>query len=155
MRFAYILVHIAGIGYVGHMQYVSDFFALWPSDADLGRDIGVPYSTVAAWKQRRSIPVAYWREIIRAARRRGFQEITADLLVDLHARGQPAEHSEFGEEDRPFQQSQPERRSVEIGERPIETGHFSRFKHLRRSNFASVEEINEHIRALREEWDRR
>lgn len=34
-------------------------------------------------------------------------------------------------------------------------GHFSRFKHLRRSHFSSSEEINDHVRSLRDEWDRR
>lgn len=34
-------------------------------------------------------------------------------------------------------------------------GHFSRFKHLRASHFASGEDITAHIRALRDEWDRR
>ena len=33
--------------------------------------------------------------------------------------------------------------------------HFSKFGHLRRTHFASGGEIDEHIRALREEWDRR
>jgi hypothetical protein len=33
--------------------------------------------------------------------------------------------------------------------------HFSRFKHLRRTHFQTQEEIERHVRALREEWDRR
>src|SRR6266478_2501519 len=61
------------------MQNVADIFAAWPSDAEFGRDIGVPYPTVSAWKQRESIPAAYWWHIIRAAAQRGHPEITADL----------------------------------------------------------------------------
>jgi len=38
---------------------------------------------------------------------------------------------------------------------PEAAGHFSRFKALRRANFASVEEITAHISALRDEWERR
>jgi len=34
-------------------------------------------------------------------------------------------------------------------------GHFSKWRHLRRSNFASAAEIDAHINALREEWTRR
>jgi hypothetical protein len=34
-------------------------------------------------------------------------------------------------------------------------GQFSRWKSLRRSHFATAEEIAEHVRALRSEWDRR
>jgi hypothetical protein len=137
------------------MRTVSDIMQLWPRSADLARELGVSPPRLSDWKNRNSIPAAYWRDLIRAARRHGHPEITAELLVDLHAREQPMEQNGFGEEDRPFQQSEPERRTVEIGGRPVETGHFSRFKHLRRSNFASIEEINEHIRALREEWDHR
>lgn len=32
-------------------------------------------------------------------------------------------------------------------------GHFSRFKHLRRNNFATAGDVVAHIRALRDEWD--
>ena len=32
-------------------------------------------------------------------------------------------------------------------------GHFSRFKHIRRNNFATAEDVVAHIRALRDEWD--
>jgi hypothetical protein len=35
------------------------------------------------------------------------------------------------------------------------TGHFSRYRHLRRSNFASADEVSAHIDALRSEWERR
>jgi hypothetical protein len=34
-------------------------------------------------------------------------------------------------------------------------GHFSRYRHLRRSNFASANEVAPHIDALRSEWERR
>ena len=139
------------------MQNVSDIFAVWPTDADLGRDIGMPYPTVSAWKQRGSIPAAYWREIIRAARKRGHPEVTADLLVDLHARERRVDLPGFGEEERPFKPETTDagRQSAEGEAGPTATGHFSRFKHLRRSNFASAEEISAHISALRDEWDRR
>ncbi len=36
-----------------------------------------------------------------------------------------------------------------------EQSHFARFKHLRRMHFKTSAEINDHIRALRDEWDRR
>jgi len=137
------------------MRTISDVIQLWPRSAELARELGVSPPRISDWKNRNSIPAAYWRDLIRAAQKRGHPEITADLLVDLHARERLKEQTGFGEEDRPFQQPQPEQSTVEVGGRPIDTGHFSRFKHLRRSNFASVEEINEHIRALRDEWDHR
>jgi len=36
-----------------------------------------------------------------------------------------------------------------------DVGHFSRWQHVRQSHFATSEEIDDHIRALRDEWDRR
>jgi hypothetical protein len=134
------------------MQVVADVFSAWPNDAELGRDIGVPYPTVSAWKQRGSIPPAYWREIVRAAGKRGHPEVTADLLADLHARKSAhPEASGFAE--------QPAAAFASIQKDPAadensssRTGHFSRWKHLRRSHFASAEEVDAHIRALRDEW---
>jgi hypothetical protein len=32
---------------------------------------------------------------------------------------------------------------------------FSKYEHIRRANYHSLEEINEHVRALRDEWDHR
>jgi hypothetical protein len=139
------------------MQNVADIFAAWPSDAEFGRDIGVPYPTVSAWKQRASIPAAYWWPIVRAAAQRGHPEITADLLARLHARkasnGRP---SGFAEEGHPTMFEAPETPKPE--DRPnssTATGHFSRWKPLRRANFAAPAEITAHINALREEWGRR
>jgi hypothetical protein len=138
------------------MQNVADIFAAWPTDADLGRDIGMPYSTVSAWKQRGSIPAAYWRDIIHAACRRGHPEITADLLVHMHARQPESQQSPgFAEPEPPIFSSGTDLVSTQEPLAPRGSGHFTRWKHVRRSNFASVEAINEHIRALREEWDRR
>jgi hypothetical protein len=139
------------------MQNVAEIFAAWPSDAEFGRDIGVPYPTVSAWKQRGSIPAAYWWHIVRAAAQRGRPEITSDLLARLHARkasnGRP---SGFAEEEQPTMMEAPE--TLEPEDWPsgnAVAGHFSRWRHLRRSNFASPAEITAHINALREEWDRR
>ena len=137
------------------MQSVADIYAVWPTDADLGRDIGMPYPTVSAWKQRGSIPAAYWRDIILAARRRGHPEITADLLVDLHARAPASTAPGFGEEERPFMNAEAKPAPSDQEAKPVGTGHFSRFKHLRRDRFKTAEEIEEHISALRDEWSHR
>lgn len=37
----------------------------------------------------------------------------------------------------------------------VSTRPFSRFRHLARDNFKSVEEVVAHVRALRDEWDER
>jgi hypothetical protein len=136
------------------MQSVADIFAVWPSDADLARDIGVPYPTVAAWKQRGSVPVAYWRALLRAARKRGFRQITANLLVDLHAASDDAPAG-FGEDEATYKPLDRSSEGASSGEIAQGKGHFSRHKHLRRDHFRSAEEIENHIRALREEWSHR
>jgi len=141
------------------MRNVADIFAAWPSDAEFGRDIGVPYPTVSAWKQRASIPAAYWWHIVRAAAQRGHPEITADLLARLHARnasnGRPSGFADQEEHQTTFEA--PETVSPQGGSNgsAAADGHFSRWQHLRRANFASPREIAAHINALREEWDRR
>jgi hypothetical protein len=143
--------------YINQMQNVAEIFAAWPSDAEFGRDIGVPYPTVSAWKQRGSIPAAYWWHIVRAAAHRGHPEITADLLARLHARkASDNRPSGFAEEGQLAMLKTQEASKPE--DRPNGTmaaGHFSRWKHLRRASFASPAEIAAHIDALREEWDRR
>ncbi len=67
------------------MQTVADIYALWPSVADLARDLGVTYPTVSAWKQRGSIPPHYWRAMVGAAQRRGQRKLTLEVLADVHA----------------------------------------------------------------------
>jgi len=132
------------------MKGIDQILALWPSIADLGRDLGVPYSTVAAWKQRGSIPVAYWRGLTQAARSRGLREVTSELLVALHdpRTAEPAsgfaEHGPQARDDG----SVPSMATADAGQ-------FSRWKPLRRSHFATAAEIGEHVQALRSEWDRR
>lgn len=138
------------------MHKVADIFALWPSDADLGRDIGVPYSTVSAWKQRGSIPPSYWHAIIRSARRRGHRDVTAELLLDAHTR--MADKTPMaGFEEGEAAPITSEDNLPGKGEEPCESGggHFSRHRHIRRNHFKTAEEIEEHIRALRDEWSHR
>lgn len=131
------------------MKSIEGILDLWPSVAKLGRDLGVPYATVAAWKQRGSIPVAYWRGLIDAARARGLREVTSELLVELHDPRSAEQATGFAE---------PAATAVDLSA-PVkgnaEPGQFSRWKALRRSHFTSADEIVEHVQALRSEWDRR
>jgi len=138
------------------MQNVADVFTAWPSDADLARDIGLSYSTVSAWKQRGSIPVAYWLPVIRAARKRRHPEITANLLLELHAHGSKNSAAGFAENDTGYKapgDAGADHSDGRAGTRL--TGHFSRHKYIRRDRFKTAEEIEDHIRALREEWSHR
>lgn len=58
-------------------------FAIWPTLSDLASDLGVPYPTVASWKQRGRIPADRDLDIIAAAARRGARITLEDLA---HAR---------------------------------------------------------------------
>ena len=50
---------------------MQQIFSLWASLAELASDIGKPYPTVNAWKQRGSIPAKFDLDLIEAATRRG------------------------------------------------------------------------------------
>lgn len=132
------------------MKSIEAILALWPSMAELGRDLGVPYATVAAWKQRGSIPVAHWRGLTDAARSRGLRDVTSELLVELH----DPQGEQVGRELREpataasYDAQQPRESSAEMGQ-------FSRWKRLRRTHFTTLGEIVDHVSALRSEWDRR
>jgi hypothetical protein len=134
------------------MRTVSDIIELWPRALDLALDLGISPPRISDWKNRNSIPAAYWRDLIRAARKRGISEVTAELLVDFHARDAGTGASGFGEEERAFES--PATLPPSVGQ-PLGTGHFSRFKHHRRDNFRTAQEIEEHIGALRDEWSHR
>jgi hypothetical protein len=134
------------------MRTIADILRIWPRSIDLARELRISPPRIADWKKRNSIPAAYWRELIEAAHRRGHPEITTDLLANLHARNPASGVGGFNEEERPFQHQ------VNAGGGALaheEVGHFSRHRHIRRDNFKSGEAIEEHIRALREEWSHR
>ncbi|MAM60836.1 hypothetical protein [Maritimibacter sp. UBA3975] len=61
-------------------------FSIWPSLSDLAKDLGRPYPTVAAWKQRGSIPAKYDIPMIKAAERRG-KRLTLETLARARAHG--------------------------------------------------------------------
>ena len=90
--------------------------------------------------------------------RRGHSEITADVLARLHSRkpnnGRPSGFAEDGAR-LPITGAGTTPQIEYVPPEGTATGHFSRWKHLRRADFASREEISAHIDALREEWDRR
>ena len=44
---------------------------IWPKISELAEDLGVPYSTAAAWYQRGSFPAKRDLDLIAAARKRG------------------------------------------------------------------------------------
>lgn len=63
---------------------MEQIFDLWPSIADLARDLGKPYPTVASWQQRGSIPAKYDLALVRAARLRG-HILSLDVIAAARA----------------------------------------------------------------------
>lgn len=135
--------------YVGSMIAIHDIFDALGGPAAIARELRIKPSTASEMKRRGSIPAEYWAELTAIAERRRHPEINADLLAALHARQSRAEMA--GDPS-------PEHRTVAVLASNIEGAeqpHFARFKHLRRMHFKTSAEINDHIRALRDEWDRR
>jgi hypothetical protein len=56
-------------------------FDIWPTLSDLAADLGRPYPTVAAWKQRGSIPARYDLKLVQAAEKRGRTLSFEDLAL--------------------------------------------------------------------------
>src|SRR5262245_27471596 len=93
----------------------------------VARALGVGTSTASEIKRRCRIPAEYWDELIAAAHRLGIAGIDADALVRIHSRrGGTSNASDV----RPEGETEPD-----------DLGHFTRFKHLRRNRFGTLQEI--------------
>ena len=57
-----------------------DILELWPSYKTLADDIEADYYTVMKWKERNSIPAAYWRRVVESAHKRDIA-VTYKLLA--------------------------------------------------------------------------
>ncbi len=101
-------------------------------NSGLGRLLGISPQAVSQWRQ---VPADRVLEIERAT---GLSR--HELRPDIFD-AQPGGHGADEATSRP------------VGDQ--DGGHFSRFFHLRGSHFTSSEEIVEHVRSLRDEWDRR
>ncbi len=67
------------------MNTFSSIIGLWPSATALAEDLGENPVTVRAWAQRNSIPGDRWLLIVSAARRRGIQGVTLEVLARIAA----------------------------------------------------------------------
>ena len=134
---------------------VSDVFAALGGNSRIARLLGVGPSTTSEMKRRGRIPAEYWRDLVDAAQRQGRPDITLEVLAKLHARKPTANTvGGFSESAETADLRSADDEGPSLVE-PPPTGQFSRWRHLRRPHFASIEEINAHISALRHEWDRR
>lgn len=117
------------------MRNAAQIIDLWPSRVELARELDVSYQTISKWRARRSIPPSYWKTLLASAAAHNIAEVSAVALVEAHAAAVQAEAPTRA----------PEHRS---------DGHFTRFRHLARPHFSSSEEVNAHISAMRDEWER-
>ena len=58
----------------------------WPTVAAFAAEVGEKYPTVAAWRQRDSIPPRRWGAVVKAAHARGFTDVTYETLAGAAAR---------------------------------------------------------------------
>ena len=65
------------------MKTHNDIIDLWPTRAAFARDVGVYYGMAVGWNRRNNIPSEYWAHLVRAAKARGFHEVTTDLLAEI------------------------------------------------------------------------
>lgn len=61
----------------------ADVTALWPSDAECARDIGIKPNHLGTLKTRGKIPSEYWPGMIAGAAERGIPGVTSDTLLAL------------------------------------------------------------------------
>lgn len=57
----------------------------WGNRAAFAREVGVDYQVARQWCNRNSIPSEYWMDVVNAAQRRGFPDISLDLLATIKA----------------------------------------------------------------------
>ena len=117
--------------YIAPMRNPAQIIDLWPSRAELARELDVSYQTISKWRARRSIPPSYWKGLLASAVLHRISDVSAAALVEAHA---PAGFA---------------RNDDRVGLKS--DGHFTRFRHLATSRFKSVDEVNAYIAALRDE----
>lgn len=65
------------------METFRDVISRWPTVPSMGVDAGVGERTAFSWWQRDSIPADRFAAIIRAARLRGYEGVTAERLAEI------------------------------------------------------------------------
>ncbi len=67
------------------METVVDIFDSLGGPGAVAAAIGVKPSAASEMKRRKSIPVKHWPKLIEAARERGIEGVSADMLTQIHA----------------------------------------------------------------------
>ena len=63
------------------MKSHREIMDLWPSAAELARDLKTSGDNVRQWRRRNRIPSWFFDPIVRAARERGLEGVTAEVLA--------------------------------------------------------------------------
>ncbi|MCC6486430.1 MAG: hypothetical protein IT364_02940 [Candidatus Hydrogenedentes bacterium] len=63
------------------MTSFKEICEMWGDDRALAEDVGQSLFAVQKWRIRNKIPAHQWRGLVDAAQRRGFSQITLELLA--------------------------------------------------------------------------
>jgi hypothetical protein len=74
------------------MNSHTDIIDLWPTLREYASDIGVPYGTAQVMRYRRSIHARHWDDVVMAARKRGLEGVTHEVLAHVKAKGRRSKH---------------------------------------------------------------
>ncbi len=61
----------------------------WGNRAAFAREIGVDYQAARGWYDRNSIPSEYWVDVVSAAQKQGFDDVSLDLLATIKSAERP------------------------------------------------------------------
>jgi len=76
----------------------SDIIGLWPSVGALAAEVGVSTDRVRKWAERDSIPGEWFSAVTNAARERGMDSVTTELMASIaDARRRQGDGSPSGE----------------------------------------------------------
>ncbi|WP_422036560.1 carph-isopro domain-containing protein [Reyranella sp.] len=68
------------------MQTFADIIDAWESPAALADDLGEEVGTVRQWRNRNRLPDRVWKKIVEAARARGIEGVSLDVLAGIAER---------------------------------------------------------------------
>lgn len=66
------------------MKSVQNFIDELGGASEVAKVLDKATTTVASWKQRKSIPVEHWAELVEVARQRGVDGYDYEALVTIH-----------------------------------------------------------------------
>jgi len=67
------------------MDTFTDIIAEWETLEAFRASVGVPYQRARKWRDRDSIPPAYWPKVVSACRKKGLKGVTSDVLSRMYA----------------------------------------------------------------------